>query len=434
MNLEKEQHQELELQVGTLEKEQRIKFKELIRKYEDIFVKSKNELGKSGVTKHGIDVGDVKPVRNRAYSAVGKRKEIIEGEIRKMLEKGVIRKSKSPWASPITLVPKKNGEIRFCVDYRELNSITKKDSHPLPRINDMLDVFTGSKWFTSLDMASGYWQVEMEEKDIEKTAFITHEGLYEFVVMPFGLCNAPATFQRMMHEVLGELIYTKAPVYIDDVNVHSKTFEQHLKDLQEVFERIRKSGLKLRIDKCHFCYQELKFLGYVIGKDGVKVDQDKIEKVKNFPRPMNITELRGFIGLASYYRRFIKGFSEIVKPLTELFSKNKEYVWNEKRKESFEKLKEKLITAPVLIYPDFEKEFILLTDASDFAWRAVLAQENSNNQEHVIQYASGSFTEPEKNYSTTEKECLAVIKGIEKFHQYLYGQKFKVITDHYALK
>jgi hypothetical protein len=413
-------------------------------------VKSKNELGKCGIVKHQMDTGDAKPIKQRFYRVSGKDKQIVEEEVKKMLEKGVIRKSKSPWASPIVIVPKKNGERRFCIDFRKVNKVTKRDEHPLPRIDDMLDTFNGSVWFTSLDMASGYWQIEMDKKDMEKTAFITHEGLYEWKVMPFGLTNAPATFQRMMQEVLGELFYTIAPAYIDDVNVHSKTFEQHLKDLEKVFIRIRKAGLKLRMDKCKFCYNEIDFLGYVIGKDGIRTDEKKIEKVKEFPRPTTITELRGFLGLASYYRRFIKGFSDIAKPLNELMKgikyekgikkkiQNKkisiEEKWGEKQERSFQELKEKLCTAPVLAYPNFEKEFILYTDASGFALGAVLAQIGTDEKEHVIYYASKSLTDTERNYSTTELECYAVVWAVEKFHYYLDGKKFKVVTDHYGLK
>ena len=367
-----------------------------------------------------------------------------------MLEKGIIEKSTSPWASPIVIVPKKNGERRFCIDLRKVNSVTKRDEHPLPRIDDMLDIFNGSEWFTSLDLASGYWQIEMDEKDKEKTAFITHEGLYQWKVMPFGLTNAPATFQQMIQEVLGELFYTKAPAYIDDINVHSKKFEQHIRDLEEVFKRIRKAGLKLRIDKCKFCFSEIEFLGYIIGKDGIKTDEKKIEKIKEYPRPMTITELKGFLGLASYYRRFIKEFSKIAKPLNDLMKginytrevkqkvQNKririEEKWGEKQEKSFQTLKEKLCTTPVLAYPDFEKEFILYTDASGYALGAVLSQKDKDEKEHVIYYASKSLTDTEKNYSTTELECYAVVWAVEKFHYYLDGKKFKVITDHYALK
>ena len=302
----------------------------------------------------------------------------------------------------------------------------------------------------------------MDERDKEKTAFITHEGLYQWKVMPFGLTNAPATFQRMMQEVLGELFYTRAPAYIDDVNVHSKTYEEHLKDLEEVFKRLRKAGLKLRMDKCKFCFSEIEFLGYIIGKDGIKTDEKKLEKIKNYPKPTTITELKGFLGLASFYRKFIEGFSKIAKPLLKLTEgikyekvKQKEGTstgpgktinrminkkditqdWKEDQEKSFKILKERLITAPILAYPDFEKPFRLYTDASGKALGAVLQQQGQDKKEHVIIYASKSLTKAEQNYSATELESLAVIWAVEKFRHYLLGGKgFTIITDHYALK
>jgi len=351
-----------------------------------------------------------------------------------MLEAGVIKRSSSPWTSPVVIVPKPDGSKRFCIDYRKLNSYTKKDNHPIPRIDDLLDAFTGAKWFTTLDLAAGYWQIPMKEEDIEKTAFITQDGTYEFTVMPFGLCNAPATFQRMMNLIFEDMLFRNIKVYLDDCNIYSKTFEQHLKDLEEVFIRLRNAGLKLKPTKCHFCHQEIKFLGHIVGVNGIKVDPDKIEKVKNFPQPKNLRELRGFVGLASYYRKFIKDFSNIVRPLTKLFKKSEEYIWTEKQGKAFDILKEKLTTAPVLQFPNFDEPFILYTDASMQALGAVLAQKDKEGKEYVIAYASKGLTSAEQNYTVTELECYAVIWAIEKFHLYLASKKFTVVTDHYALK
>ena len=407
-------------------------------------------------------MGDHRPIKETAYKVNPHKKKIIEEEIKTMLEKGVIRKSNSPWSSPVTLVIKPNGKWRFCIDFRKLNGITRKDNHPLPRIDMLLEKFEGSKWFSTMDMASGYWQIEMDEKDIEKTAFITHEGLYEWIVMPFGLTNAPVTFQRTMQMVLGELFYTVAPVYIDDIIVHSRTFEEHLEDVGQVFERIQGANLKLEPEKCKFCFEEIKFLGHILGKDGIRTDPAKIEKVKNYPRPTNITQLRGFLGLAKYYRKFIKDFAKIAKPLNELTKgsrseplkirdgikmkrkkseaekskKDEEFMknWEEEQEEAFKKLKETLIMAPVLIYPNFEKEFILYTDASKIALGAILHQKGEDNKEHVIAYENKTLGPAEQNYHTTELECLAVVWAIEKFDYYLEGNKFKIITDHVALK
>src|SRR5437764_3524957 len=293
-----------------------------------------------------------------------------------------------------------------------------------------------------------------KEKDIEKTAFITNEGLYEFLVMPFGLCNAPATFQRLMHEVLGNLIYTKAPVYLDDIIIHSKTFEQHLKDIDEVFGKLRDAKLMSKENKCEFCAPEIKFLGHIIGKDGKKVDPDKVEKVRNYPRPENISQLRGFLGLASYYRKFIKDFSKKVKPMTRLLEGTKREAkkgkwekemrkgirdnellekWGEEQKKSYELMKRVLTETSVLIHLNFKKDFILSTDASGYALGAILEQEGDDGKLHPVGYASKTLTKLEQKYSTTELECYAVVWGIEKFYHYLYGRKFKVVTDHQAL-
>src|SRR5436309_4681881 len=291
---------------GNLTTDQQRKVKRVIQKNEDIFIKGKYEVGRTNVVKHTIETEDKKLIKQRARRLSVKEKELEKEHIEEMLKKGIIRRSKSPWASSIVFVPKKGGEIRFCVDYRKLNGITRKDNHPLPRIDEMLDKFEGSQWFSSIDLASAYWQVEMDERDIEKTAFITNEGLYECLVMPFGLCNAPATFQRLMHEVLGNLIYTKAPVYLDDIIIHSKTFEQHLKDINEVFGKLRDARLMSKESKCEFCAPEIKFLGHIIGKDGRKVDLDKVEKVKNYSRSENLLQLQEFLELASYYRNLSK--------------------------------------------------------------------------------------------------------------------------------
>ena len=445
---------------GELTEEQKNQFEGLMERNMDIF--ENGSLGRTVVTKHKIDSGTTKPIKQSAYRIGPKEKQIIKEEVEKMLKEGVIRKSKSPWTSPVVLVKKKDGSIRFCVDYGKVNGVSKKDNHPLPRIDDTLDTLQGMEYFSKLDLARGYWQVEMEESDKEKTAFITHEGIYEFNVMPFGLSNAPATFQRLMQEVLDELVYKKVLVYIDDIIVYSKTFEQHLKDLEEVFEKLRKAELKAKLKKCEFIKREVEYLGHVVGRNGIKTSESNVEKVKNYPRPITIKELRGFLGLASYYRKFIEGFSKLAKPLLKLMEgmkyekvktkegtkigtgkrinrimneKNIEKEWGIEQEESFQLLKRKLTTTPILAYPDFEKKFRLYTDASGQALGAVLQQEGEDKKEHVIAYASKSLTKAEQNYSVTELESLAMVWAVEKFRHYLLGGKgFTIITDHYALK
>src|SRR5256886_222999 len=392
--------------IGNLTTDQWREVRGVIRKNEDIFIKEKYEVGRTNVVKHTIDTGEEKPIKQKARRLSVKEKEIEKEHIEEMLKKGIIRKSKSPWSSPVVFVPKKGGEIRFCIDYRKLNKVTKKDNHLLPKIDEMLDKFEGSQWFSSIDLASAYWQVKMDERDIEKTAFITSEGLYECLVMPFRLCNAPATFQRLMHEVLGNLIYTKAPVYLDDIIIHSETFEQHLEDIQEVFDNLRDAKLMSKESKCEFCAAEIKFLGHIVGRDGRKVDPDKVEKVKNYPRPENISQLRGFLGLASYYRKFIKDFSKKAKPLTKLLEGTKKEAkkakwkkemlkkiedsgfmdnWGIEQEESFEMMKEALTETPTLIHPDFERSeehTSELQSQSNLVCRLLLEKKKQSTHRH----------------------------------------------------
>ena len=292
-----------------------------------------------------------------------------------MLEKGIIHPSSGPWASPIVLVPKKDGQLHFCVDYRKLNSVTKKDQYPLPRIEDILDTLGGMRYFSTLDLASGYWQIEMSGEARQKSAFVTHRGLHEFVRMPFGLCNAPATFQRLMEIVLDDMLWKECFVYIDDVLVCSKTLEEHLAHLDGVFSRLRKANLRLK-PKCMFLCPKVQYLGHVISLEGVAPDPEKVEKVKNYPVPTNPTEVRQFLGLASYYRRFMKDFARIAKPLYSLTCKDVKFEWSRACRDAFEALKSLLVTAPVLAYPRFEEgvEFVVETDASTSGLGAVFSQ------------------------------------------------------------
>jgi len=361
--------------------------------------------------------------------------EFLEEEISKLLEDGIISPSESPWSAPVVIVKKKNGKLRLCVDYRQLNAVTIRDQYPLPRIDELLDSFKDCHYFSTIDLASGFWQVEMKPEDKPKTAFITKQGLFEFNVMPFGLTNAPATFQRLMNTVFREYIDKFIVVYIDDTTIYSKTFEEHLIHLRMTFDKLRQAGLKVQPDKCHFGKTSLPFLGYIIGKDGIKPDPAKVEKVQNFPAPTNLTELRGFVGLASYYRRFIINFAKIASPLHKLFHKDQPYNWTSKQQAAFEELKKHLTTAPILTYPDFTKPFILFTDASTLGLGAVLSQKDNEGKERVIAYASRRVSNAEANYSITELECLAVVWAIKLFRPYLQSHiPFELITDHSALK
>ena len=281
----------------------------ILSKNKRVFMQDGGRLGRTDVVLHQIDTGDAKPVKQPARRIPVQYRAEVEGMINDMLANKVIRPSNSPWASPVVLVKKKDGSLRLCVDYRKLNQVTRKDSFPLPRIDETIESLDKSIWFSTLDLASGYWQVEVHPTDKEKTAFAIPSGLYEFETMPFGLTNAPATFQRLMQTVLKELIPQVCLVYIDDIIIHSRTIDEHFKHLQLVFDRLLAAGLKLKPSKCCFLRSEVKYLGHIIGKNGVRTDPAKIEQVRDWPVPANATEVKSFLGLASYYRKFVQDFA-----------------------------------------------------------------------------------------------------------------------------
>jgi hypothetical protein len=424
----------LDLKTDTNLSEQQQKIiRDFLKENVDVFAVNPRSPDRTPRVKHTIDTGNHLPIKSRSYRIGPRQEEIIRREVKEMLENNVIRPSKSPWGSPVVLVTKPDGSIRFCVDYRKLNAITKKDIYPLPRIDTTLDRLSGMLFYSTIDLASGYWQIEIAEEDKEKTAFISPAGLYEFNVMPFGLTNAPRTFQRMMDEVVGELDSNIGKDYLDDVITGSKSFMEHLKDLKRLFDQLRKYGLSIKLSKCKFFKKELSYLGHRISAAGIKPDNRKISIVQKMPPPINIKQLCRFLGLTSYYRKFIRNYAKIAAPLTSLLQKGNLYVWNDDCQTAFETLKSKLINPPILIYPDFNETFILQTDASNVGIGAVLAQKKDGT-EGVIAYASRVLTKAERNYSTTERECLAIIWGIDQFKPYLYGNRFIVETDHKALQ
>ena len=325
-----------------------------------------------------------------------------------MLEKGIIRESTSPWSSPIILVKKKDGEMRFCVDYRKLNSVTVGHAHPLPRVDDILDSLGNSHYFSTLDLKSAYWQISVEEKDRHKTAFVTQRGLFEFNRMPFGLVNAPTTFQR--------------------------GFNEHYNRLKTVLERLRSHNLRVKLAKCTIAAPQVAFLGHVVTVSGIMPDPAKIEAVNNITSPRNIRDIRSFLGLTGYYRKFIPGFSSIAMPLLQLTQKAAQFNWTHACEQVFQRLKHLLCSAPILAYSDFSQAFILQTDASDYGVGAVLSQLDELGNEKVIAYASKALSPREQKYSTTEKEAFAVVFGTAHFRVYLLGRHFKLVTDHSALR
>jgi hypothetical protein len=332
----------------------------------------------------------------------------------------------------VVLVRKKDGEWRFCVDYRRLNAITTKDVYPLPRIDDALSRMEGSRYFTILEMQAGYWQVEVDEQDRVKTAFITADGLFEFKVMPFGLTNAPATFQRMMDVVLAVLKWKICLVYLDDIVVFAPTVTQHLERLESVLQRIGRAGLKLKLSKCSFLEQSLRVLGFIVSREGLSPDPEKISAVRDFPTPRNVKELQSFLGRCSYYRKFVPDFAVLARSLSNLTKKNQRFLWGEEHQRSFEALKTVLTSPPILAHPRYDLPMEIHCDASHYGVGAVLVQQY-DGKEHVLAYASRLLSKPEVNYSVSEKECLALVWSIKKFRKFIWGQKVKVVTDHHSL-
>lgn len=404
--------------------------------YSDVFEETGTEGCKLQV-EHKIPTGGAKPVIKRPYRVPFHLRSVIEEHIEVMLDKGVITPSISPWSAPIVLVQKKTpeGEVkyRFCTDFRGLNAVTRVDTYPLPLIQETLEQLGTSRFFTTLDLASGYHQIPISREDQEKTAFTTFAGHYEYKRMAFGLAGAPATFQRLMDDLLGSLKGLECYVYLDDVIIHSATLEEHAQRLARVLEKFRQANLKVNPDKCQLAQGKVAYLGHIVTESGVAPDPAKVSAIKEYPRPKTPKDIRAFLGLAGYYRRFIPRFAEKGKPLTKLVKADTPFVWGKEQEESFKILRSELCSKSVLIYPDFRDPFILATDASKSALGAVLSQIR-DGEERPICYASRQLRAPEQNYSTTERELLAVIWATKQFRCYLLGRKFKLVTDHAALR
>jgi hypothetical protein len=413
----------------------RNKVKRALIDREKSFYDPTEPISQTDYANHYIDVGSSNPVSSRPRRIPIGMKDIVEEEIEKMLRDKIIGPSESPWASPIVLVKKKDGTIRFCVDYREINEVTKKDAYPLPRIDDYLDSFHGMDTFCVLDLASGYWQVKMAQMDRCKTAFTSHRGLYQFNVMPFGLCNAPGTFQRMMDRLLKTKEFKGiCLVYLDDIIIFGKGNEECLRNLIKVMDAIEKAGLKLKPKKCSLFQKSVNFLGHIVTADGVRTDPEKIAKVSLWPTPSRVGHVRSFMGLACYYQRFIQDFADKAKPLNNLIGKNSLFQWGEAEQGAFQTLKDALTNTPVLACPEKDGKWILDTDASKVAMGAVLSQVQIDGTERVIAYGSKTFNTAQVNYCTTKRELLAVVYfATNKFRHYLAMQDFVVRSDHAAL-
>ena len=349
-----------------------------------------------------------------------------------MLNKGIIEESSSPWLAPVVIVPKKSGEIRLCVDYRQLNKQTTKDAYPLPLPDEVQDRLAGSAIFSTLDLQSGYWQMPVHDTDIPKTAFCPGPGmgLFQFTRMPFGLTGAPSSFQRLMNKIFRNLPFVTT--YIDDILVHSANEEQHEYHLQQVFQKLEESGLTLRGNKCHFGMTQVSYLGHLFSASGMMPDSQKVKALLDWPIPTTVTAVRQFIGLASYYRRYIHDFATIAAPLHQLTQKGISFNWSQECTDAFNLLKQKLVQAPILAFPNFStvaSPFVFYTDASSIGIGAVLEQDS-----HVIAYASRALTKSEKQYNVIQRECLALVYALKQFRHYLIGRSFNLVTDHAPLQ
>ena len=421
--------------LNELPEEQRDQLRNILQKYDSVFP---DALPKGAPPARSVEhkielVEGAVPKAKPPYRLGQKEQDELEKQIRDLLDQGFIRPSVSPWGAPILFVPKKDGRWRMCIDYRALNKDTVKDRFPIPRIDELLDRLGRAKFFTKLDLASGYHQIGVTSGDIAKTAFRTNRGSYEFIVMPFGLTNAPATFQRLINSVFEGEINDFVLVYLDDILIFSETLEDHWRHLDIALRRLRDAKLYGRLHKCDFIKKEVEYLGFKISKDGISTDPEKVRAVVEWPTPASVRDVRSFLGLASYYRRFIRNFSLIAKPLTDLTKNNMKWQWEDEQERAFIQIKVALVTAPVLRIPDFSKEFVVTTDASLVSAGAILQQDFGEGIQPVA-YASRKFIPAECRYSAYERELLAIVWAIGLWRPYLDSGHFIVQSDHSSLR
>ena len=422
----------------NLENSQRLIADNLIEQFKEISMDRKG-LGRTNLITHRIDTGDAEPIRQRYYRMSPEKQRILIEQVNEMLDLDVVEPCESAWSSPVLIVKKKNGQPRFCLDSRKLNSVTKKDAYNLPYVSEILDNLRDAKFLTSIDLSKAFWQIPIAENDRDKTAFyVPGRGTLRFKTTPFGLSNAPATQQRLVDLLFNPAEFKlKVFAYLDDIIVVSSSFEEHVSFLLRVLDKLKQANLTINIEKCQFFRNRLKYLGYVVDAMGLRTDPEKVAAIVNYPTPTSKKDVKRFLGTATWYRRFVPQFSTLAGPLNKLTSNKKNappFLWTSEADSAFNKLKEALVSAPVLTCPDYSLAFEVHTDASNYGVGAMLTQ-LVDGKEKPIAYMSKSLTGAEKNYSITERETLAVITALEHWRCYLEnGKTFTVYTDHSALK
>ena len=389
--------------------------------------------GKTNLAQHRITLTTDEPVKAKIYPLPYMMRDTVNNEMQQMLDLDIIEQSESPFATTVVMVRKKDGSNRVCIDYRQLNRVTIFDPEPMPRHEDIYAKLSKDKFFSKLDLSKGYWQIAVAPEDRPKTAFLSPDlGSFQFKRMPFGLVNSAATFNRMMRKLLHGM--SAVDSYVDDILVHTPTFEEHVRVLRELFGRLHRAGLTVKRSKCRFGFTKLEYVGHEVGSGEVAMTQENIDKIRAAAQPTNKKTLRSFLGLAGYYRNHIPNFSSIALPLTNLTKKKQPNVlqWGEEQENSFVTLKELLTSNPVLQLPNFEQSFVLQTDASDEGLGAALLQPREG-QLMPVSFASRKLLPRERAYSVMEKECLAVVWAVNKFKCYLYGREFVLQTDHQPL-
>lgn len=412
-----------------LSESQVVQVQDLLREYDHVFT---DVPGRTDLVHHDIVTESNRPVKVKSYPLPFSTTEIVKEEVTKMLKMDIIELSDSPYAAPVVLVKKRDSSYRFCVDYRQINKVTVLDSEPMPNPEEMFSKLAGYRYFSKLDLSKGYWQVPMSSEAKHKTAFVCPAGLFQFKVMSFGLVNAPATFSRLMRILLRGMENTDN--FLDDVLIFTHTWEGHLVVIRELLNRLSKANLTARPTKCGIGWTSIECLGHMVGEDRLQPLPSKIKAITEASRPLTKKEVRAFIGLAGFYRRFIPNFSTIALPLTDLTKKGQpnKVLWTDTQQNAFEQLKGKLASGPILKLPDMEKDFVLRTDASADGIGAILLQDEGGNL-FPVAYASRKLVDRERRFSTVERECLAVVWGIDKFSRYLYGRAFDLETDHQPL-